>query len=365
MKALIALYLAAAREFGRDRMAVIITILMPVALAGFFGLIFSDNQIVPRVNLGLAVADAGPSGQAVAAALTAAEAAEHLLVHTGEPARLLADLADGRVDVVLVLPAGFSADLGAGRPAAAELYYNPTRPAATGSGLAVVRHLIGLVNQNLLGVAPVIVLAEQAIAVEGVSQTHLYLAGMLAIALLWLGVFGTAPPLVQMREAQILRRIGVTPVRRQTLLAAQVAWRLTTGLGQAGLMVGFGALVFGLSIAGHPLALLGLVVLGALTMIALGFVLAALARTNEAVVALGQMVQLPMMFLAGVLFPLEMLPAFLRPIAYAMPLTYLSDALKQVVTGAPGLFTVWTDVAVLGGCLLLFSAVAVWRFRWD
>jgi len=72
-----------------------------------------------------------------------------------------------------------------------------------------------------------------------------------------------------------------------------------------------------------------------------------------------------MMFLSGTLFPLDALPQFLRPVANAMPLTYLGDALKQTMLGAPALLPLWVDFAVLGGCLVVLAVLAVRFFRWE
>lgn len=195
-------------------------------------------------------------------------------------------------------------------------------------------------------------------------QSELYVPGMLGLALLWLGVFGVAPPLVQQREQQVLRRIGVTPVSRATFLGAQLAWRLTTGLIQAAVLIAYGVVAYHMAIV-SPLLTLAAAVLGAATLVAIGLLLASLARTNESVVALGQLVQFPMMFLSGILFPLAMLPSFLQPVARAMPLTYLGDALRQTMLGAPPLFPLWLDFSVLGGCLLVIGGVSLRIFRWE
>lgn len=198
------------------------------------------------------------------------------------------------------------------------------------------------------------------------DERSAYVPAMLGLGFLWLGVFGVAPPLVQMREQQVLRRLGATPLPRTTLLGAQIGWRLTTGLLQGVVLVLFGILVYDMQIpAGNWPLLLAAVVLGGLVMITIGFLLAGLGRTNESVIALGQLVQFPMMFLSGTLFPLDMLPSFVTPIAKAMPLTYLSDALKQLMLGTTGMFALWVDFAVLGGVLVLLGALAVKCFRWE
>lgn len=201
--------------------------------------------------------------------------------------------------------------------------------------------------------------------VGGVPTAQLYVPGMLSLGILWLGVFGTAPPLVQLRELKVFRRIRATPLRPEVLLAGQLAFRMTTGLVQAALLLAYGTAARGMRVGGSWAALILVVLLGTLLFVALGCLLAALARSNEAVIALGQVVQFPLMCLSGTLFPLEMLPEFLRPAAAAMPLTYLADALKQAMLGAPGLHPLWLDCAVLGGVGAVCGLLAARLFRWE
>ena len=253
MKAFAALYLATARQFLRDRMAILFTMLLPLLMAVFFGLIFAKEQ---PLNL-------------------------------------------------------------------------------------------------------------TEVAAEAIPQAQLYVPGMLSLAILWLGVFGTAPPLVEMREKQILRRVSATPLRLTTLLAAQVAFRLSTGMAQAVLLVGYGLLVYRMEIVGGWLPLVGTTVLGSMLFITLGFLLANLAKSSDAVVAIGQVVQFPMMFLSGILFPIEMLPDFLRPVSAAMPLTYLGDALRQIMLGTAPLYPLWLNFTVLGGVLIALLILSVRFFRWE
>jgi ABC-2 type transport system permease protein len=70
----------------------------------------------------------------------------------------------------------------------------------------------------------------------------------------------------------------------------------------------------------------------------------------------------PMMFLCGLFFPVAKLPVFLKPIAYALPLTYGADALHGAVHGAHTMpFAM--DLTVLGTfCILLFAA-SLWNIK--
>ena len=91
----------------------------------------------------------------------------------------------------------------------------------------------------------------------------------------------------------------------------------------------------------------------------------AIAPSAQALIAIVQMVQFPMMFLSGALFPLDFLPEFLHPIAVVLPLTYLADILRQIMVDA----TQYASLLQGMGVLLLFmvvSALLSWRFfRWE
>jgi ABC-2 type transport system permease protein len=73
-----------------------------------------------------------------------------------------------------------------------------------------------------------------------------------------------------------------------------------------------------------------------------------------------------MMFLSGIFWPIEFAPAWLRPVVNAMPLTYLGDALRQVMLeGSTKLFSLTLDAAVLSAWLLVSLLVAFRFFRWE
>ncbi len=105
--------------------------------------------------------------------------------------------------------------------------------------------------------------------------------------------------------------------------------------------------------------------LGALTFIAIGFFVAAIARTEESGTAFINLVNLPMLFLSGVFFPVSSLPDFLGPIVRAMPLTYVADALRQTMLNAPPINAQWVNLVVLVAWLMAMAVLAVRFFRWE
>ncbi|MGI6610803.1 MAG: ABC transporter permease [Limnochordia bacterium] len=192
-----------------------------------------------------------------------------------------------------------------------------------------------------------------------------YLPNMLGVSLMWLGVFATAQPLVEQREQKLFRRMAVTPLSRRSMLAGQVAFRVSIGLGQAALFLLAGRLGFGLFIQGHPGLLIAATVMGALVFVTLGYVLAGLTPNLEAAPLVAQPVQMGMMFLSGTLLPSAMLPVGVRPVVHVVPLTYVADALRQTVSALPPLYPLWIDFAAMAGWIVLFSLLSLALFRWE
>ena len=361
MRAFGQLYLANLKEFIRDRMAMFWTLAFPIFFIVIFGLIFSGVND-STFDVGLAVEDQGTAATTLTQALQSVSA---LTLHQGSRDSLLAELKAGKLRGVIVVPAGLSAAVAAGQPAQVETYYDPSNQTTAQVVLTIVDKVVDGVDQGITQRPVLLSVNSVPITANNLSEIDFLLPGILAMSLMQLGLFATAPALVQLREQQVLRRIGATPLPRLTLLAAQVAHRLTIGAVQTGLIVAIGVLAFQVDIVGNVGLLLGFVMLGALMFVALGYLISGLARTQDSVNGITQLLNFPMMFLSGVFFPVDFVPAWLRPVVAVMPLTYLADALRQIMVGATPAYNIWVDLAVLAGWLVVCGVLAVRFFKWE
>lgn len=360
MKAFLQLLLANLREFARDRMALFWTLAFPVLFMLIFGVIFArDNGIT--ADLGLVVEDQGPAAQALARAFKGVDVFE---VSEGPRADELAALRDGERDAVLIIPAGASAAIDQHATAKIELHYDPARSSSQ-IVLAVVDQVIRGAAQQLRPQPEVFQLDRMAVQAKALRTIDYLIPGILAMSILNLALFATAQPIISLRSQGVLRRLGATPLPRATLLAAYIAMRLLLALLQTGIIIAVGMGLFGLAMTGSWLVLGATLLLGTLAFIALAFLIAAIARTEESGSALTSAVQLPMLFLSGIFFPIAVLPGFLRPVVDALPLTYLADALRQVMIGATPDHSMLVNSAVLLAWLVGASALAIRFFRWE
>jgi ABC-2 type transport system permease protein len=361
MRAFWKLFVSNVKEFVRDKMALFWMLAFPVFIILLFGAVFGREEDT-SFDIGLVVEDSGPAATGVAKAF---EQVPVFNVHRGELSEELEALKKGDRRAVVVLPEGLSDAIASKEPLDIPVYYDPASQTASQIVLSIIRRVLEEVDRRISGAPRILRLSEQTILGRRMRYIDYLLPGVIAMALMQLGVFGTAHPIISLRERQVLRRLGVTPLPRSTFLAADVLLRLLIALIQVALLLAIGMLLFKVQVIGSWSLFAGFIALGAATFIALGFVVASVSPTEEAGVAISQLLNLPMMFLSGIFFPMEMIPEWMMPVVKAMPLTYLGDALRQVMVGASALHPLHLDAAVLGGWLIICIAISVRFFRWE
>jgi ABC-2 type transport system permease protein len=356
------LYIASIKEFVRDRATIFWTLAFPLIFILLFGVIFNGGGS-PNYTVGMVNEDNGPVGQALASAF---KLFPSLKIENGDRANELDKLKKGQVDMVIVIPPDVSQSVAQKQTATVQMYDDPSAGQASSQiKQSLVQAVVANFNKAATNVAPPLALQSNSILTQKLTYVDFLVPGILAMALMQLGLFGTATPLVTLRQEQVLRRLGATPLPRWQLLASQIMLRLTIALVQTGLILALSVWAFKVQIQGSILAVLGLVVLGAIAFISLGYLIAAISKTVDAANGITSAVNFPMMFLSGIFFPLAALPTFLAPFVRALPLTYLGDALHQVMTGGTPAFPMWVNLAVLAGWTLVCSLLAIRLFKWE
>jgi ABC-2 type transport system permease protein len=364
MQPLIQLTIANIRSFVRDRAALFWTLAFPLIFILMFGAIFTGGGSSTRTFAW--VDDDGSAASAeLHDAFAALEGVE--LTDTTEAAGLAA-MREGDLNAVLVVPAGFGEAIAAaiqapGPPVALTVYTDPTQQQETADTFRFVDAVLGRINLEISGRGPAVIPEVKAVQTESLTFISYLVPSILGMALMQLGVF-SAIPLVADREKLILKRLSATPLRRWQLVGSNVLMRLLIALGQTVIIVAVGALAFDVQISGNMLLVGALVVLGSLSFIALGYVIASFARTEDAANGMTSVVQFPLMFLSGTFFPIEAMPELLKGVARVLPLTYLSDALRQTMVGGTPFAPLWLCFAVLAGFLVVCFAISARFFRW-
>jgi ABC-2 type transport system permease protein len=193
-----------------------------------------------------------------------------------------------------------------------------------------------------------------------VSYLDFLSAGILAQSVLFVAIFyGIAA--IWERDLGILHRYLVSPAPRSALILGKAASAAVRGLSQA-LVVYLLAMVLHVALRLDPLSLLGmvvLIVLGAALFSTMSLIIACIVKTRERFMGIGQVITMPIFFASNAIYPLDIMPAWLRAVARVNPLTYEVDALRALmIQGVPSVFGIATDFAVLTVVFAVLLALA-------
>jgi ABC-2 type transport system permease protein len=362
VKALRTLTIANIKSFTRDRQALFWTLAFPLIFIFLFGAIFTGGS--SKTKIGWADADGTPASAALHDLFARNPVVE--LVE-GTQADLLAKFQHGDVSGVVSIPKGYSAAVaaaraGGGPQATVTVYTDPSQQATAGAVMALVG---GLLDSANIGNQPRAIGADlETLKTQDLNAVSYLVPSILGMSLMQLGIF-SAIPLVGDRQKLILKRLSATPLRRWQLIGSNIIMRLLVGLAQTTIIVGIGAAVFDVKITGSLFAVAGLALLGAVTFISLGYVIASFAKTEDSANGMVSAIQFPLMFLSGTFFPIDVMPGALQGVARLLPLTYLSDAMRQVMVNGAAFAPLSLCVAVLAGWSIVCFGISARFFRWQ
>jgi ABC-2 type transport system permease protein len=360
LNALLLLTVANIKSFTRDRAALFWTLAFPLIFVVLFGSIFSGGN--NDRTIGFADLDASPASAQLAAAFRAIPGVKLV---DGTEADLTARMKKGDVSSVIVVPQGYGQTVAAKTSTAnVSVYTDPSQSAADGATRQLVGYVLSAVNQAATGLPPAVQPAFQAIQTSDLTFISYLVPSILGMSLMQLGIF-SAIPLVADRQKLILKRLQATPLRRWQLVGSNVLMRLLIAAFQTVIIVGVGSAFYKVQIAGSWPLIGALILLGSLAFIALGYVIASFAKTEESANGMTSVVQFPLMFLSGTFFPIDAMPDALKTVARALPLTYLGDGLRQVMVDGTPFAPLWVCFAFLGVWLVVCFGIAARFFKWQ
>lgn len=200
----------------------------------------------------------------------------------------------------------------------------------------------------------------------GISFFTLYVPTLMVFVLIAVGLGAMPQTLATYRQQGVLRRMSTTPVPPSWLLAAQMTINVALAILAITLLVGFGALAFGLglpsTVGGWLLTLLSLILTVAATL-GMGLCAAAVASTPQVAGAFQAIFFYPLAFFSGLYVPLqEIHSTALTDIAKVVPTGAGFNALHASFLGhSPGV----EPFLVLAGWAIVFCVAAARLFRWE
>jgi ABC-2 type transport system permease protein len=198
---------------------------------------------------------------------------------------------------------------------------------------------------------------------EGLNYANFLLPGGIGLVILSSAFIGMSITLTTYRETGVLKRFRVTPLKTSTLVFSFTFSQLVfIALGVI-ILFAIGKIFFNIQVLGSWAALIGIIVLGTVTFLALGSAIGSVSRSPRAANVITMLIFMPMIFLSDMFLPISMFPSGLQPICRALPLTPLNTVLRDIVYGIP-LDELW-QLGIIAGWLVFGCLITLKFFRWE
>jgi ABC-2 type transport system permease protein len=165
------------------------------------------------------------------------------------------------------------------------------------------------------------------------------------------------------RDVGTLDGMLVAPTSRLSIILGKVMAQTVRGVVQAAIIFLIAVGLFGVVIYGNLLLVAALILLTVFSFVGLGILITSFADREETATMVMMTLMFPMMFLSGVFFPIQQMPWYMQDVAYILPLTYATTALRKVIVLGAGISAVWTDVLILLLVGIVLLAIAVPLFK--
>jgi ABC-2 type transport system permease protein len=186
-----------------------------------------------------------------------------------------------------------------------------------------------------------------------------FVPGIMAFAVYMITTLLTLVTFVGERTSGTLQRMLATALNERDIVLGYATAFSLIGIGQAVLLLLIGILVFDITVVGNVLLAFLVIALLAIVSQALGILLSSTARREAQAIQVLPFVVLPAFLLAGIFWPIEAIPAWLRPLSYLVPPTYAVDASRAVMLKGYGIGKIWIDIVALLAMAAFFLTLAV------
>ena len=342
---------------ARNRQSLFWTLFFPLMFTFIFGLFFGKNT-----NVGTIAVINKSNTQIADGISTTLEKSNLFKIQKEDNLNTAKDeIKRSKISAAVYIPEDFGSQVPTS-PKQVEIVYDP--------GSQVYSSLSGVIGQYLTSVnyqiqnsKPIYYSALMPISDRTLTYFDFVLAGVLGLALMNSSVIGIGVSMAKYREDKILKRITTTPVESWKFVLAEVLSRLVINLIQISIILIIGKFLFDAHIYGNIFIVTLVALVGAFLFQLLGFVVASFSKTADAAQGMATSITIPMMFLAGVFFPIDSLPKWLYLIVQYLPLAPILRIIRGVMLEGSSPFFDPKNALIIFSWIVIALVISIWKFR--
>jgi ABC-2 type transport system permease protein len=286
----------------------------------------------------------------------------------------------GKLFGAIIIPETFSTTMSQGKAANVTVLYDNSNPQIGAQILAEASGLIGgvsgmksAVTVMQLGAKANETVDPQAVlkpynalpqgTIPGSNYFDFVAPGMLMMMVMMTALTGIPTAISHEKETGTFDGVLSAPINPVSIIIGKTLSQTSRGVLQGVIMLILAVVFFNVHIQGSILLSFFLLFLGVFSFIGLGILFTSLSENQESSTMMMGLLQFPMMFLSGVMFPIQQMPWFMQWISELIPVTYAADAMRKVMILNAGLTDVLPQIAILVVLGVVTMAIAIPVFK--
>lgn len=335
-------------QISRDRLLVALLILGPLLQLAL--LAQATGKGVDHLALAVLDLDRTPVSRQLITALDNTEELDlrYYLGRMGEVRRLLDQ---GRADVALIVPTGFSRDLGLDKTRV-QVVADGSNSIVASVGLnaaegAVADFAHDLMVARGLSEGEAIDLSVNVLFNPTLKTRPYTISAQLAFIVYQVTLTVAALGIARERELGTLEQLIVTPLRRFELMVGKAMPAMIVGVVDFIALLAVAIFLFHMPMEGSFALLLGLTLLFIAAEIGWGLIISTLSRSQQQAVLFVFLLAMIDMTFSGYLVQVEKMPWLLRTVAHLFPFQHYLTALRDIIFKGTNLNLLWGRIGAL------------------
>ncbi len=195
------------------------------------------------------------------------------------------------------------------------------------------------------------------------KETWFFLPGVIGVLIMQIALILTGISVVREREKRTLEQLLVTPLRKTTFILGKLAPYVVIALLDFYFILAVGWALFDIPQPSSHLLLFILSLDYVAVMISLGLLISLFAKTQQQAMFLAIFIIVPSILLSGFIFPLEAIPASIRPISYFIPFTFFTDIIRGLLVKKTLFADLLPSYLALTAFAFFFVIASILKFR--
>jgi ABC-2 type transport system permease protein len=280
----------------------------------------------------------------------------------------------GRARAGLYVPREFSAQLAENEQPSVTLFIDGTMPslatAMDNNSSAITDDAVTADMYFSDPDEPLVVIAQDPFNLEVETlfnpdkiETRFFLPGVVGILIMQVALILTSTTVVRERENNTLEQLLVSPMTRSQFILGKIIPYVIIALIDFYAILGFSWLVFDLPQPNSHAVLFLLAVTYLAALISMGLAISTISQTQQQAIFLSIFVLIPSILLSGFIFPIEAMPSYIQPVAYAIPFTYFVEIIRGVLLKGNYFVELIPQFMALLAFTFVFTFFSIFRFR--